>query len=423
MASSVPEQYRVVDPYASYNSNTVNQLTEMVSRAENALDIPCSLEVVIDSTSPTNTVVVKPGYVYKDDVLIFVSEDHQVDFTDSDQYITVPNPGDLTVGYYYIVLQYTYIKSRPAPQARVKIIRPDQRNNYDYGSSTTSLIFLKAVYVSSISPIIIDSVYDSDPSIGYTDNKRKFVKRYVGSETDFDPTDFEKCRDQSRIAYDVTTDQFYIGYADRWELLGSATFNIDSTAANVGQLCYVDSNGEAALAIATAEATGAEMVVVEVGVAADGSGQAKLLGYVEGVLAETGITISTGDLLYLSNTEAGLVTNVKTSPLYQVIGRAVSDGDDTTPFNILFFGRAVLETGTASRLVATANSWTLSGSDYYHDIDITDLGLSDQDVIVSCRDTSTNMVATPGDIDLSIANTVRIWMPVNTVTLQVTVVG
>ena len=215
MASSVPEQYRVVDPYASYNSNTVNQLTEMVSRAENALDIPCSLEVVIDSTSPTNTVVVKPGYVYKDDVLIFVSEDHQVDFTDSDQYITVPNPGDLTVGYYYIVLQYTYIKSRPAPQARVKIIRPDQRNNYDYGSSTTSLIFLKAVYVSSISPIIIDSVYDFDPSIGYTDNKRKFVKRYVGSETDFDPTDFEKCRDQSRVAYDITKDQFYFGYEDR----------------------------------------------------------------------------------------------------------------------------------------------------------------------------------------------------------------
>jgi hypothetical protein len=423
MASSVPEQYRAVDPFASYNSNTVNQLTEMVSRGENVLDIPCSLDVVMDSTSPLDAVVVQPGYVYKDDVMIYVSEDHKVDFNDPNQYITF-SISEIIAGYYYIVLQYTYIKSRPAPQAQIKIVTPNQRNNYDYGSSSTSLIFLKAVYVSSVGPITISSLHDYDPSLGYTDNKRKFVKRYAGSETDFDPTDFEKCRDQSRVAYDITKDQFYFGYEDRWEPLNvGGTYNIDTTAVDVGQLCYVDSNGKAAAAIATAEATGAEMVAIEIGLASDGSGQARLSGYVEGVLAETGVTISTGDLLYLSNTEAGLVTNVKTSPLYQVVGRAVSDGDDITPFNILFFGRAVLETGTASRLVDTANSWTLSGSDYYYDVDITSLGLSDQDVIVSCRDVATNMVIQPGDIDLSVADTVRIWMPVNTITLQVTIVG
>ena len=70
MASSIPEQYRAVDPFASYNSNTVNQLTELRSRAENVLDNPCGLDVVSDTTSPTTAVVVQPGYAYKDDVMI-----------------------------------------------------------------------------------------------------------------------------------------------------------------------------------------------------------------------------------------------------------------------------------------------------------------------------------------------------------------
>jgi len=85
----------------------------------------------------------------------------------------------------------------------------------------------------------------------------------------------------------------------------------------------------------------------------------------------------------------------------------------------------VLETGTASRLTDTLSGgdWNLSGGSYYGDVDITDLGITGQDVIVSCRDTSTNMVVTPQDIDLSVADTVRVWMPVNTVTLLVTVVG
>jgi hypothetical protein len=421
MASSIPQQYRTIDPFASYNSNTVNQLTEMKSRGENVLDYPCSLDVVLDSTS-VQEVVVKSGYVYKDDVLIYVSEDHTVPFTDyANQYVSFDVTGLIT-GYYYIVLEYTYIKSRPAPQAKIKIVMPTQRSNYNYGSSSSSLVFLKAVYVTvggSPNPAVV-SVHDYDPTL--PDNKRTFVREYAGAVIDL-PT-HEKCRDQARIAYDIKTDQFYFGFEDRWELLNvGGSYNINTTAVNAGQLCYVGTNGDATAAIVTAINTAAEMVAIEIGIATDGSGQSRLSGYVEGVEVETGITISVGDLLYLSSTDAGTVTNVETSPLSQVVGKALSNGDDSTPINILFFPRAVLKASTAARLVDTANSWTLSGSDYYHDIDISSLGLSSQDVIVSCRDTSTDLVIQPGDIDLSIANTVRIWMPDNTITLEVTIVG
>lgn len=427
MASTIPEQYRAVDPFASYNSNTVNQLTEMRSRAENVLDIPCGLDVVADETS-SSVVTVRPGYAFKDDVMIYVSEEQTVDFSDDDQYITTPTVGDpLVTGYSYIVLEYTFIKSRPAPQANIKIVRPGERNNYDYGSSSTSLIFLKAVNITSISPITVGSVWDYDPSPGYQDNKREYAKRYAGSVTNL-PT-HAQCRDQGRFAYDAVSDEFWFGYEDRWERLNVAgTFNIDTTAVDVGDLCYVDSNGEAAAAIATGITTAAEMVAIEIGRAANGTGQARLNGYVQSVNVEAAApAFVVGALLYLSDSEAGTVTGVQPDPLYQVVGRALTDqpGPGGT-VDILFFPRALQETTTTARLTDTITApgdWTLSGSDYYYDVDITDLGLSDEDVIVSCRDHADDMVITPQDIELSIADTVRIWMPVNTVTMTVTVVG
>ncbi|MCK5608390.1 hypothetical protein KAR91_41290 [Candidatus Pacearchaeota archaeon] len=421
MASTIPEQYRAVDPFASYNSNTVNQLSEIRSRAENVLDIPCGLDVVIDSTSPLDTVIVKPGYAFKDDIIITVTEDHTVDFNDTDQYISF-DIAEIIAGYYYIVLEYTYVKSRPAPQARIKIVAPDQRNNYDYGSSSTSLVFLKAVLVSSVGPIVITSVHDYDPTI--TDNKREFAKRYAGSVTNL-PT-HAQCRDQGRFAYDIVADEFWFGYEDRWERLNvSGTFNIDTENVTIGDLCYVDANGQAALADSTSVVTAAEMVAIEIGLAANGTGQARLNGYVQNVNVEAGSPgIIVGDLLYLSNSEPGTVTSTRPSPLYQVVGRALTV-EAASKVDILFFGRAVLETTTTARVTDTLTGadWVLDAGSYRGDVDITGLAITGQDVIVSCRDTADDMVIAPQDIELSVADTVRIWMPVNTVTLVVAVVG
>ena len=63
----------------------------------------------------------------------------------------------------------------------------------------------------------------------------------------------------------------------------------------------------------------------------------------------------------------------------------------------------------------------LDSGSYRGDVDISGLNITGQDVTVSC--TADDMVITPQDIDLSVADTVRIWMPANTVTLVVSVVG
>jgi len=293
MASTIPEQYRAVDPFASYNSNTVNQITEVRSRGENLLDNRCGMDVVADSTS-TARVTVLPGYCYKDDMMIRITEEHSIDFTDPEQYISFDLTYYTAPGYFYVVLEYTYIKSRPSPQAKIKIVMPGQRTFYDYGTSSTSLIFLKAVYVSSTGPFTIDSVHDFDPTL--PNNEREYATRYVSPVTQL--PSFEQCRDEGRLAYETETNQYWIGTDVEWLRLA-------------GKYVY---------------------------------------------------------------------------------------------------------------LITGPGDWTLSGSDYYHDIDVSGLSLDSQDVVVSCRDTSTNFVITPGDIDLSTSDVVRIWMPVNTVSLSVTII-
>ena len=51
MASTIPNQERVVDPFASYNSNVVNKITEIVTHNEVGMLTVSSMEVVQDSTS------------------------------------------------------------------------------------------------------------------------------------------------------------------------------------------------------------------------------------------------------------------------------------------------------------------------------------------------------------------------------------
>ena len=167
------------------------------------------------------------------------------------------------------------------------------------------------------------------------------------------------------------------------------------------------------------------MIAIEIGTVALGTGKVTLTGHVEDVNVDSASpAIVIGDLLYLSGSEAGTVTSTETSPLSQVVGRALTD-DAASKVDILFFPRAVLESGTTAKITDTLSGvdWVLDSGSYRGDVDISGLNITGQDVTVSCRDTADDMVITPQDIDLSVADTVRIWMPANTVTLVVSVVG
>ena len=401
MAASKPSQVRTVDPFASFNSDTVNKLTKMVTFDEEGLARINDLRVTNANDARSTAVFVSTGFLYKDNVLFDITSQTKVDFNTADHYYDWDSPGlgFNENGYYYIVLNYNYVKSRPAPEATYQIIKPSQRGSYSYGGSW---VFLACVLISGVggSGAQIDAIYDYDPT--NADNKRVYAKTYAGSETSL-PT-HDRTTDQSRIAYEWATDTFWFGYADRWSKAGaSVEINIDTTGLNVGELCYSDSDGKAALAIATGVNTGAEIAVAAVGTEVDRSGRALMTGPVENARVETGIIIQRGEILYLSATEAGTVTNIKTNPAAQVVGRALTSGNSSVPIDMLFFPRDVL----VSALTGTIQSGDWTGPDgdglYNEVIDVSSLDVDTTTpvVLVNVFDALTNEKVSPANVIVS----------------------
>jgi len=415
MASIIPSQERHVDPFASYNSNTVNKLTQMITRGKNGITTKTDLDVIQDSSSPTTVVDVTPGFIFKDDVLIQLTETTQVDFLDLNSY-AAPGSGFDEDGWYAIVFEYTYIKSRPAPTAKIKILKPTQIPSPLIG---TSLIFLKAVKIIGGGPHYIDTsvdfldYYPSDPTI-----KREYTDLYFGVETTL-PL-FNPDIDQGRVVYETGADAFWFGYSNRWGKISAGvevTLNTDTTGVAVGTLCYTDSNGDAAPAIATDENTGAEMVVLQVGLAVNNTGRATMGGFVGDVPVESGIIINVGDLLYLSNTEAGTVTWKKTAPARQVVGRAITGGNSAIPLNILFFPRDVLSIAISGAI--HPSDWVGPDGDglYYEEIGISalDIDSTHPTVLVNVWDDADDKKISPADVQIIGNGTaLRIYSPLNT---------
>jgi len=401
MASSIPSQSRAVDPFASYNSDTVNTLTRMLTYGENGLATAVSCDV-IDSTSNTE-VILKPGFVYKDDMWIYISANHIVDFTDPAQY----SSGFMNeIGYYYIVLDYTFVKSRPAPQAKALIVKPSQITDRG-GILPDAWLFLKAVKVEwTGSEFVVVSVHNYDP--GYPNNKRRYISTYTGAEI-FLPT-FSEDRDKSRMVYDIEEDQFYFGYSNRWEsAFGSVSFPANTLGFTIGELVYVDSTSGISSAIATAASRTADGVVSKV----SATGVVKTSGKVENVKIDSTSNINVGDIVYLSKTEAGKITENRTP---QFVGKCVEIVDANT-VNILFHRG---EPTSISVILPAGVSWTFSGGLYYQDIDISDFG---SNIAFEMYDTATRLIIIPSNIEFVSSSIARIWMPNNTVELNVTIIG
>ena len=235
MAASIPSQERTVDPFASYNSNTVNHHTKMITLDNDVIANISSLRVTDAMDATSTAVFVSTGIAYKDAVLIQMTAQGTVDFNTADHYYDWDSPGlgfDEN-GYYYIILNYVYVKSRPAPQASYQILKPSQRGSFSTGGSW---LFLAAVLISGVgvSGAQIDEISDYDPD--NPDNKRLYPKTYAGTET-FLPT-HNQTRDQARIAYDSTSDEFYFGYSDRWGIINA---NVYQTTINVSD--WISSGG------------------------------------------------------------------------------------------------------------------------------------------------------------------------------------
>ena len=119
-----PNQTRSIDPFAGYNSNVVNMLTRGTTQRANADGSDCilgthSLDIIWDGNSPS-VLTVLSGECFKDDVYIKVIDNFTIDLANIDFYLSDGNGALYENGWYYIVLNYTYSISKPAPQASIK---------------------------------------------------------------------------------------------------------------------------------------------------------------------------------------------------------------------------------------------------------------------------------------------------------------
>jgi hypothetical protein len=296
MASNIPEQERTVDPFSSYGSDVVNQLTRMVTRVTDQsgwLNGPNDLDVISDGTSNT-TAIVTTGIIFKDDMQIFITDNFTVDFHDTNHYFN-PTGGLMNeTGYYYVTLEYAFVKSRPAPQARIKIIRPSERAT---SFTNSNLTFLKAADVqnSGGSNVLTGDFYDYDPDD--TSVARISIQQFASTEI-FLPT-FNRLQHQGKILYVKSTDTYYYGGETGWTFAGNAL--------------------------------------------------------------------------------------------------------------------------TVNQTITAPGDWTLDGGSYRADVDITTLNT--MNCVVSVRRDSDDRIISPSDIEFTSATNVRIWMPVDTVTVHVTVVA
>ena len=411
MAGITPDQTRVVDPFASYGSNVVNKISQIVTHdSEGMLTVP-SLQVVLNSVSPTTTVDVKPGYVIKEDVLIRITADHSVDFTDNNNWIDPPAFG-FTGGYSYLVLKYEYAKSRPAPQATIRILQPDDRSDL---ATDSTLLLLKVVRVDSSQNII--SLHDYDPTPGLNQNARQYIKYYAGGVVNL-PT-YSQTRDQGRVAYETKRNKFFFGYSDGWNELTAGgvvvSANTDTTGVFVGQLCYIDAAGQAQPSISTSINTSADLIITAIGLEADETGAGIVCGHAESVPVETGVTVAVGDMLYLSETESGTVTNVKPLTIYQMLGRALTAGNSSTPIEMIFTPKIPI----ASSVSGTITTWAPTGTGlYYHDIDVTAL---DGTSVFDCHwfNDATGKEVQPSDVEIVSGGAgIRVYFSTNTLTIN-----
>ena len=311
MANNIPIQIRTIDPYSSYSSSVVNQLTRMITRGVDCISGTHSIDVSIDPVTPLTKLIVSPGICFKDDVIIEISSEFSIDMELPDFYLDALPLYD--IGYYYVTLKYTYVKSKPAPVASIVILRNSQRT-----ALTDSYLFLKCVrIIDNGLTHEIDSVYDFDPE--NTDIRRVYSQTYFGVEDNIPTYDNE--RDEGRVIYVRNSNKVYFGGSYDWiSFDDSVKDSLDTDGCPAGSLIYLTSSTSAGLAIATSTSKYAVAIVAEEGLISEGTGKVILFGRCDGVPVESGQTPTTGQRLYLSNSEDGSATPLSPAPNTQFVG-------------------------------------------------------------------------------------------------------
>jgi hypothetical protein len=150
---AIPTQVRAVDPFSSYESDNVSRLTRIVTSGEDKIAQDGQLEPSITAAG-VSTVNITQGIAVKDDILIHITEDFDIDLTDPFNYSDQSLLNYPTVDETYIVLQYQYVKTPQVPEAQVLVLN-------DIADYDTDLhIFLCKLHFDSATTVDLVSLSD-----------------------------------------------------------------------------------------------------------------------------------------------------------------------------------------------------------------------------------------------------------------------
>lgn len=206
--SNVPNQVRSIDAFSSYHSNITNRLTRIVSKGENVILSKDSMQLSFDDSTANHIVTISPGYIIKDDVLIYFDQTFDIDMSDSEFYRSGTTPFDET-GIYYITVAYAYQKTKPPPEAKIIILKPSEEDKI----LESYYFFIGAVEIlDSGTDLYIEDVFGYDP-----DNP-DVTRNYPRSDTKIVATlpGYDSSEHEGSIIYDLETGFLYWGSPTGW---------------------------------------------------------------------------------------------------------------------------------------------------------------------------------------------------------------
>lgn len=169
-----------------------------------------------------------------------------------------------------------------------------------------------------------------------------------------------------------------------------------------------------------------------IGLISDSNTTPNLSGYRVWHTANTGTTIvnflggTCEDIRYIIFSNSSTI--IKNNSNIVLMGGKDIIGFTGRTLTLLFDGsvwREIDSSGSSGAIVSASitstSGWTLSGSLYYADIDISNINSYNYEV--QCTDASTNRKIFPYRVESTTVDNVRVWMPTNTVTVNVVISG
>jgi len=208
MANVYFSQTRTIDPFEAFNSNIASRLTEMMTEGLNCILTPDDYAVTLNDATSYTDILISPGRIFKDDLIIECTASKTVDIRDRDYYRSGSTFG--ANGTYYLCIDYTYVKTKPAHSARIRILTPAEHALYP----GTAYVFLKAITVNAGN---ITGLYDYDP--GTPTNRRVYCPIW-----------------QEIIDINLAIDQIYVDMTNALDLVAVTTrdqLDLDNSATSI----------------------------------------------------------------------------------------------------------------------------------------------------------------------------------------------